>query len=198
MTRQYRVLRAPAGTLVRGSDRVEAATRLAVLLVLAALVPVLVGLGLAVDRNLVAEAAQQRAGGHEVVAVLQEDTRPLVLDGAGEMVAVPVQVRARWELPGGGSREGLVPAARGLRAGAQVPTWLDHRGWPAPRPLSAARAAAISLLVAASGWMAAGGGLAVLALLVRRGLDRQRYRAWAREWSATAPGATGAGPSERP
>lgn len=196
--RQYRTLVPRRGSLVRGTDRVEAATHLVVVVLLIVSVPLLVGLGLAVDRHLVADAARQRAAGHSVTAVLLQDTQPVAVDGAGEMASVPIQARARWQVPGGGTREGLVPAPRGLSPGTQVDTWLDARGWPAPRPMPEGRAAAIGVLVATGGWVAAAGLLGALVLGVRLGLDRRRYRAWAREWAAIAPRRPGRGPSPGP
>lgn len=181
---QWHTLWSPSGGLVRRSDRLEAGSLLGSLLLAVLLVPLLVGLGLAVGRNLASDAARQRATGHAVTAVLLQDSPPIAVDASGELVAASARTSARWQLPGGGTRDGLVPADHGLRAGARVRIWLDADGWPAPLPLSPFRAAAIGTLVGVSGWLAA---LAVLGLgfvALHQGLDRHRDRAWAREWAA--------------
>ncbi|MFC8500920.1 hypothetical protein ACFUC1_01070 [Pedococcus sp. NPDC057267] len=181
---QWRTLWAPSAGLVRRSDRFEAGAVLGSLLLAVLLVPLLAGLGLAVGRNLAADAARQRATGHSVSAVLLQDSPPVAVDASGELVAASARTPARWHLTGGGTRDGLVPADQGLRAGARVRIWLDASGWPAPLPLSPLRAAATGTLVGLGGWL---GALAVLGLgcvALHHGLDRQRARAWAREWAA--------------
>ena len=187
---QWRTLWAPSASLVRRSDRVEAGTLLGSLLLAVLLVPLLAGLGLAVGRNLAADAARQRASGHSVTAVLLQDAPPVAVDASGELVAASTRTPARWHLPGGSTRDGLVPTDHGLRAGAHVRVWLDAAGWPAPLPLSPARSAAIGTLVGVSGWLSALAVLGLACVAVRQGLDRQRHRAWAREWAAidTRPG----------
>ena len=195
IARRWRILRAPAGGLVRGSDRVEAAVFRGSLLVAVLLLPVLAGLGLAVDRNLLADAARQRAQGHVVVATLLGDAPPVVVDGAGQLVAGSVQTPATWRLPDGTPTQGRVPADRGLRTGAQVHVWVDATGCPAPHPIPATRAAAIGVLVGAGAWATAVLVLALGFWGVRQGLDRHRSRAWSREWALIAPDSSGRGTS---
>lgn len=188
---QWHTLRSPSASLVRRSDRVEAGSLLGSILLAVLLVPLLAGLGLAVGRNLASDAARQRATGHAVTAVLLQDSPPVAVDASGELVAASARTPARWHLPGGATRDGLVPADHGLRAGSRVRIWLDADGWPAPRPLSPVRAAAIGTLVGLSGWLAA---LAVLGLgfvALHHGLDRHRDRAWAREWAALSADSRG-------
>lgn len=195
LTREWRLLRSPTGGLARASDRAQAAILLASLLVAVLLLPVVVGLGLAVDRNLVADSARQRAQGHVVVATLLRDAPPVAVDGAGQLVAGSVQTPARWRGSDGTMTQGRVPADRGLRAGSPVQVWVDAAGRPAPRPVTAARAAAIGVLVGAAAWATAVLVLALGFWLVRRGLDRHRSRAWSREWALIAPDSSGRGTS---
>lgn len=185
---QWHTLWSPSGGLVRRSDRLEAGALLGSLLLVVLLVPLLVGLGLAVGRNLAADAARQRATGHSVTAVLLQDSPPVAVDASGELVAASARTPARWHLASGVTRDGLVPADHGLRAGARVRIWLDAAGWPAPLPLSPLRAAATGTLVGVSSWLAA---LAVLTLglaTLHQGLEHLRGRAWAREWAAVDAG----------
>ena len=180
---QWHTLWAPSAGLVRRSDRLEAGALLGSLLLAVLLVPLLVGLGLAVGRNLASEAAHQRATGHSATAVLLQDSPPVAVDASGELVAASARTSARWHLADGVTRDGLVPADHGLRAGARVRIWLDAAGWPAPLPLSPLRAAATGTLVGVSSWLAA---LAVLTLglaALHQGLERLRDRAWTREWA---------------
>jgi hypothetical protein len=181
---RWHTLWAPSGGLVRRSDRLEAGALLGSLVLAVLLVPLLVGLGLAVGRNLASDAARQRATGHSVTAVLLKDSPPVAVDASGELVAASARTSARWQLPGGGTRDGLVPAEHGLRAGARVRVWLGADDWPAPLPLSPFRAAATGTLVAVSGWLAALTVLSLGFVGLRHGLDRHRGRVWAREWSA--------------
>lgn len=180
---QWHTLWSPSASLVRRSDRLEAGTVLGSLLLAVLLVPLLAGLGFAVGRNLASDAARQRATGHSVTAVLLQDSPPVAVDASGALVAASTRTSARWHLPGGATRDGLVPADHGLRAGARVRIWLDGAWWPAPVPLSPVRAAAIGTLVGVSGWLAALGVLGLGLVALHLGLGRHHDRAWAREWA---------------
>lgn len=124
------------------------------------------------------------AGGHETVAVLTE----AVPVSGGEGSGGPAKAEARWRLPNGTTRTGLVEAQEGSKAGAEVDIWLDRSGNPMDAPLSAADIAAVGVLVVVFGWLGAVGLLAGFCVGLHHLLDRHRYRTWDAEWARGEPG----------
>ncbi|WP_327046142.1 hypothetical protein OG320_31480 [Microbispora sp. NBC_01189] len=172
--RRYRPDRNP---LRRRSDRVEAG------IVAAVLVTALLAVWPA------ALAARAAYGGGPAAA--GPGARHLVeatLTGGATASAADAHVlleatAARWTLPDGGVREGMVPAALLLRDGPRARLWIDGEGRPATPPPHRAEMTARAGL-AASGVMAGAVALAAACLvLARRRLDRARYRAWDAAWA---------------
>ncbi|WP_169946072.1 hypothetical protein [Microbispora sp. H11081] len=175
--RRYRPDRNP---LRRRSDRVEAA------LLAAALTAVL----LAVWPAALAARAVYDGGSAERVGPGARQLVEATL--VGDVAAVPANGRgllgmsaARWTLPGGEVREGMVPAALLLRDGpAKARLWVDATGMPVTAPPQRAETMTRAGL-AAFGVMSAAVVLALAGFaLGRHRLDRGRYRAWEEAWAA--------------
>ena len=182
-----RLLRPGGNPLARGVDRTEGAVLgLSVLLALA-LVPVMLTLGSVTYADLAERSARQAEARHETVAVLTEDA-PVATPGPhGTVVDARSPVPARWQLPDGSGRTGPVSAENGLKAGAEVPVWLDRSGNAVDPPLSSSDAAVTGVLVAAGGWL---GVMALLSLVcwgLHSAFDRRRYRSWDAEWARVGP-----------
>ncbi|HEV2777847.1 MAG TPA: hypothetical protein VGX25_00445 [Actinophytocola sp.] len=171
------------GAFIRPPDRVERALVLSVLIVALALVPV--ALTAASDayaaRASVAQAqAQQR---HATVATLVRDA-PQARPGSG--LTHTAVVPARWTA-GGVIRTGEVRADAGLRAGAEVPIWLDETGNPTDRPATVAGAAMAGFVVALLVWLTGAALCAVVCILGVLAVNRWRRATWTREWARVEP-----------
>jgi len=96
-------------------------------------------------------------------------------------------VKARWAVPGGPVRTGLVQAPAGSRAGSTVPVWLDRSGRPTEPPLPPSQVRGWVLMMA----VIAAAALALLLLAVMgilgRILNRRRLASWGQAWSAVGP-----------
>src|SRR5262249_53276550 len=95
-------------------------------------------------------------------------------------------VPARWTLPNGAPRTGLVPAPTGMRAGQPVTIWLDRSGTLASEPGTPESAALAGLAVAMGLWITTIAALCVLFVIARLLLDRHRLAAWHRDWLRVA------------
>ena len=173
--------------LRRGTDRVEAALRLVMILLAVVAVPAAaVAAGRWADHYALHRAQTQRAVNHQVTAVLLEDAPATGVPDPYTSVQT-TWVPARWQPPGQPPRTGQVLALVGARKGSTVRTWVDPSGAVTDPPLerrvivgdvwlAVMATCLVSLLVL----LAAG-------VLVRRGLDRRRLRAWEAEWRASGP-----------
>ena len=96
-------------------------------------------------------------------------------------------VKARWAVPGGPVRTGLVQAPAGRRAGSTVQVWLDRSGRPTEPPLPPSQVRGWVLMMA----VIAAAALALLLLAVMgilgRILNRRRLASWGQAWSAVGP-----------
>ena len=188
LLRLARLLRPGRNPLARGVDRTEGTIVILFALLALALVPVLLTLGSLTYAALAERGAQEAGARHETVAVLTEDAPVTAAGTPGEMTGATVKVAARWQLPDGSTRTGRVDVDTGLKAGAEVPVWLDSSGTPVAPPMSESDAAVAGALVAAGGWIAVAGLFALVGWGLHRVFDRRRYRAWDTEWAAEGPG----------
>lgn len=188
-TRLVRMLWPPrANPLARGVDRLESVSLTVVVLVALFLLPVVLVLGSLVYADLVAKGEQQAAASHETVATLLADAPPPSTDGHGYSTSAKSSVRARWEMPDGSARTGLVKAARGLDAGTEVTIWLDNRdGHVVDQPTTSAEASGASLLTVVFTYLALVSMLAIVQFGLHRLFDRRRLRAWSEEWARVEP-----------
>jgi hypothetical protein len=102
------------------------------------------------------------------------------------------QVEARWFVPGGGEKSGVLttataPDIAGAASGGRVPVWLNRSGQPAGPP--ADQAVMIIYSLVAGAMVAAPAGMVLLGVyaLCRVVLDRRRLAAWESAWDRTGP-----------
>lgn len=174
--------------LARGSDRVESASLVLVLLVALLFGPVMLALGSIVHADMVATGEEQARTRQPVVAILTRDAPDVGAGGHGNVVAGLSHVPATWTLPDGTAGSGKVPARDGMNAGTKVDIWLDGDGRVVDRPLTEADSAVGGAMVTLSGWLTA----VVLLVVAQTGLhfllNRRRYRAWDQQWARVEPG----------
>jgi len=180
MSRLARML-AGRNPLRRPIDRFEGA----VLVALLAVFGVAVALAAIVATHTY-QSQQAVASLRPAVAVLVQHGPPAdSLTGAG-------QAEARWRVPGGGERSGVLTTATapdivGAVAGDRISLWLNRSGQPAAPP--ADQTAMIIYALTAGAVLAALAGITlVLAyVLCRHALDRRRLGAWESAWKRTGP-----------
>jgi hypothetical protein len=173
--------------LRRGTDRVEAALRLVLILLAVVAVPVAaVAAGRWADHYALHRAQAQRAANHQVTAVLLEDAPATGVPDPYTSVQT-AWVPARWQPPGQPPRTGQVLALIGARKGSTVRTWVGPSGAVTDPPLE-------RRVIVGDVWLAVMAtclmsllALLVAGVLVRRVLDRRRLRAWEAEWRASGP-----------
>jgi hypothetical protein len=173
--------------LRRGTDRVESALRLVMILLVVTAVPAAaVAAGRWTDHYALHRAQAQRAVDHQVTAVLLEDAPAVGIPDPYTSVQT-VWVPARWQPPGQPPRTGEVLALTGAHKGSTVRTWINPSGAVTDPPLDRRFVVGdVWLAVMATclmSWLL----LLVTGVLVRRGLDRRRLRAWEAEWRASGP-----------
>ena len=173
--------------LRRGTDRVEGALRLVMIILLVVAVPAAaVAAGRWADHYFRHQAQVQQSVDHQVTAVLLRDAPATGVPDPYSSVET-TRVPARWQPPGQPSRTGEVLAVAGARKGSTVRTWIDPSGAVTDPPLDLrvivgdVWLAVIATLVVSGLLLLAAGALA------HRVLDRRRLRAWEEEWRASGP-----------
>jgi hypothetical protein len=172
--------------LRRGTDRVEGALRLVMIILVVAVIPAAVAAGRWADHYALHRAKAQMAVDHLVTAVLLQNAP---VTGVADPYASlhTTWAPARWQPPGQPPRTGEVLAVAGARQGSTVRTWIDPSGAITDPPMDhrvivgdVSLAVTTTLLVS---------GLLLLAAwtLARRVLDRRRRHAWETEWRACGP-----------
>ena len=172
--------------LRRGTDRVESALRLVMILLVVTAVPAAaVAVGRWADHYALHRAQAQRAVDHQVTAVLLEDA---------PAVGIPdpyTSVQTAWvprrQPPGQPSRTGEVLALTGAHKGSTVRTWINPSGAVTDPPLDRRFVVGDVWLAVMATCLVSWLLLLVTGVLVRRGLDRRRLRAWEAEWRASGP-----------
>jgi hypothetical protein len=187
VVRWARLLVPRRNPLARRMDRWEGRTLILAVLVALLLLPVMLVLGSLTYAAAVAKGEQQARTRHQVVATLTEDA-PAPTAGAWGNATGSFSVRATWRLPDGSAHTGLVRADDGLGSGARVPIWVDRQGRGTDAPVTSADAGAAAATIAASGWLAVVGVLALAQFGLHRLFGRRRHRAWEREWAQVEPG----------
>jgi len=160
--------------LVRTVDRLEALTVLGVLVAGLFAIPVAVSAGTVVHDASLRTAEQQAQSRHSVQAV--------VVAGIGALTELdtPAYVRAQWR-EGTQMRTESVVGPATIRPGDHMTVWVDDSGKVVSAPLRADDAALTATAAAVSFWISIVTCGALVAYLIRRGLDRARHRAWDRE-----------------
>ena len=173
--------------LRRGTDRVEAALRLVMMILLVVAVPIAaVAAGRQADHLALNQAHAEQAANHLVTAALLRDAPATGIPDPYTSIQT-VWVPARWQPPGQPSRTGEVLALAGARKGSTVRTWidasgavtnptLDHRDIVGDVCIAVVATCVVSWLV-----------LLLSGTLARRALNRRRLSAWEAEWRAFGP-----------
>lgn len=160
--------------LVRTVDRLEALAVFGVLVAGLLCIPVVVSAGTVVRDAGLRTAEQQAASRHSVQAVVVAGT------GAPTELDTPAHVDAQWH-EGTHTRTESVIGPAAIRPGDHMSVWLDGNGKVVSAPLRAEDAALTATAAAVAFWISIVMFCALVAYLIRRGLDRARDRAWDRE-----------------
>lgn len=160
--------------MVRAVDRIEAFAVLGVLIVALFAIPAAASAGTIVRDTGVRTAEEQTQSRHSVQA--------LVVSGVGAPTDLdtPAYVRAQWR-EGTAERTESVVAPATVKPGDHLTVWLDESAKVVAAPLKPGDAALTATAAAVGFWISIVMCCALMAYLVRRGLDRARDRAWERE-----------------
>ena len=187
MTRCARRLGFDSNPLRRRTDRIEAAIRLAAVILLLVAVPIAtIAVGRQVDHLALRQAHAQQAADHQVTAVLLQQAQATGVPDPYTSIQL-TYVLARWQPPSQAPRSGQVLAAAGARAGSTVKVWVDASGAvTSPPPDHRIIAGDVCMTIIVTCLVAS---LLILgsAALARCALDRWRMRAWDAEWRASGP-----------
>ncbi|WP_246113614.1 Rv1733c family protein [Streptomyces montanus] len=130
--------------------------------------------------------AQQRAGRHDVQAVLLERTPEVVVTEAGAGNA-RFRAKVRWTAADGTTRTGTAMVDAGRKAGAMVQVWTDNQGNLTTEPTTVAEASVFAGYAGTAAALAVGGVTYAAGRVTRWRLDQRRYDQWAREWRLVGP-----------
>lgn len=190
LTRYARWLGLDRNPLRRRTDRIEAAMRLATVILLLVAVPLIcIAVGQLAARTAQRQVHAQAAAERQVTAVLLQ----AVSSGHTPDPYSSVQLgmaAARWQPPGQPPRSGQVLAPVGARAGSIVTIWVDAAGAVTSPPDTDVVDAAVAVAVVNT-CLAAGLILLISNGLARRALQRRRLSEWDAEWRAIGPRWTG-------
>ena len=173
--------------LRRGTDRIEAALRLVLMIMLVAAVPAAaVMAGQRADHSALNRAHAQQAADRWVNAVLIQQAPATGAPDPYTSVQTAWAL-ARWQPPGLPPRTGEVLATAGARKGSSVRTWIDASGAVTDPPLDHREITGDVCIAVIATCLVSGLVLLALSTLVRRVLDRRRLSAWDAEWRASGP-----------
>ncbi len=173
--------------LRRGTDRIEAALRLVMMIMLTTAVPAAAVLaGQQADHLALNQAHAQQAADHLVNAVLLEQAPTTGIPDPYTSVQY-AWVPARWQPPGLPPRTGEVLAPAGARKGSTVRTWIAPSGAVTAPPLDHRDIAGDVCIAVVATCLASWLVLLASGALARRALDRRRLNAWEAEWRASGP-----------
>jgi hypothetical protein len=178
--RLARVLAVDRNELRRASDRIEAWSRLALII---AFVPLAVLAALVAGRWVHDASARELRPGQqtrEVTAVLVSAAP------AGQSGAVWYWTPARWT-EDGVTHRGNVPAVAGTSAGSTVPIWIDAAGRVQQPPLTYAQVTSRMVVALVVSSLAVAIVLWLAWRLLRWRLDRRRLARWDEAWSQVGP-----------
>jgi hypothetical protein len=161
--------------LIRTTDRLEALVVFGVLVAASIAIPVAAQAGSQMYATGMRTATEQAHTRHSVDAVAIEGTTTLPAD----FNSTPT-VRAQWR-DGTNVRTEQVITPATVKTGEHVTIWLNDTGRVVAAPLTSGDAKLSALGAAGTVWVALVVGCALLAYLVKRGLDRVRDRAWEQE-----------------
>jgi hypothetical protein len=173
-----------SGVLKRGSDRVQFAARVLLLILLMTAAPVALAVAGATGSQTRSLANSQADARHQVVAMLREDA-PAV--GDADHGGARAAVAASWTAPSGIERQGTVDAPTSARAGTTVDIWVDRSGNVTKRPLGTADVISRAIAYGVVTFLGVSSLATVSYLALRVLLDRRRMRRWAADWAVVEP-----------
>ena len=174
----------------RRTDRIQAITQAAVLVVFLAGAPIAaVSIGHAVYTSRLHAGQTQAATWRRIPAVVLG--RAPVVTAWYHCGPPPERLSLRWITPAGTSRTGEMTVRENVGPGSTIPVWVDDRGWLTHPPWSRAEiiGQAAGLAVAAPAALAL--LLAIVDSMTSLVLDRRRLAGWEADWSAVEPQWTG-------
>lgn len=187
MARCARWLGFDRNPLRRRTDRIEAAIRLVIAIVVVVAVPIAaVAAGRQADHLALRQAQAQRATEHLVNAVL---LAPAPATGVPDPYT-SVQLTwtpARWQPPGQPVKSGEILVPAGTRKGSVVPTWISASGAVASPPIAHREIVGDVFVAVGVTCMASLLLLLTLWALAWRALNRWRLNAWEAEWRSAGP-----------
>ena len=176
-----------SGPLKRGSDRLQVAGRLVVVLALLAAPPLAVAATTVTTAQLEALAEEEAAERSRVDAVLLEDAPEAAGSGYGGQEPVKVPTRAVWPVPGGAERQGVVLVRPHTAAGTTVPVWVHRDGHITRAPMARSRIDSSAMTMGAVYFLGIPLATWTLYALLCAALDAHRERRWAQGWAAVGP-----------
>ncbi|MFW3168600.1 hypothetical protein [Geodermatophilus sp. CPCC 206100] len=171
------------GPLKRGSDRLECAARVLLVLVAVLSVPIALAVGTGLRADLQETAARQAAERTLTTAVATADASVRRGAALGGSPVVP----AWWTTPDGAVTEGDARAPAGTGAGEVFEIWVTADGRQAGPPLTSREATQSAVVLTLVGWTGALAATGLLHVVLCWLLGRHRARDWAREWAAVEP-----------
>ncbi|MGE2716142.1 Rv1733c family protein [Mycolicibacterium litorale] len=167
--------RLTGGPLVRCVDRVEAGAALtgALLLVVAAFFAVQVSDSVSAEQLRVAEVEAANRHAVDAVALERSKAKP-------QRVMTTFTVHVQWTAHGV-TRDRIVEVPQPVSAGDRVEVWTDAQGNAASAPTSGTEAQASGFAAGLGVWLLSLALVASALLLLRRALNRVRYRGWDRD-----------------
>jgi hypothetical protein len=173
-----------SGLLKRGSDRMQFAARVLLLILLVTAAPVALAVAGATGSQTRSLANAQAAARHQVGATLLADAPPA---GDAAHPGLRSEARASWTAPSGVDREGIVAVPGETRAGTSVSIWVDRAGNETKRPLGTADVVSRAIAYGVATFLGISTLVTVSYLAVRVLLDRHRMRRWAADWAVVEP-----------
>jgi hypothetical protein len=173
----------------RATDRIQAITRAALLVVFAAGAPAAAGgIGHAVYISGL-QAGRAQAASHPIIAIVLRIT-PMVT-GWSRSRPTPARYSIRWTSPSGSPRTGEITGALGDVPGRTMTVWVDNQDRLASPPLSQAQIAGRAVAAAAAAAAVLASLLALAGKVVSLVLDKRRLSDWEADWSTVEPQWTG-------
>lgn len=178
----WRRLHLGRNPLARLSDRLEAVLVIGSVLAALLAIPFAAAVGSEAYAAAMRQAAEQAADRREVTAVQLADSPPVTVRLDGVPIKEKAQVHARWVVPGGPVREGVVTVESGSVVGNEIRIWLDADGNVVDAPTTSTDAESQGIGVGLGLWLLCVALLAGFYLAGRSMLGRLRDAAWTRQW----------------
>ena len=172
-----------SGPLKRGTDRLQLAARLLLVLTVVTAIPIALAVLTASYSQGRAVAAAEAAERHQVTATLLADATASTDSAASEAATAPVT----WTLSSGAVSEGVLAVPQGATAGSPVRIWIDDSGAVTRRPATSGDAAAQAFGLGLLTLMAISLAATTAYLLFRTVQERGRSRRWAEDWALVEP-----------